>query len=157
MPRSLGAQDLLLDLSYSVLRIKCISNLYIIFHWSAVASRVLIPACVTSAFPCQTSQGCGLCISAFQLWFLINWMSPNRQITITRYHPTTTMPCTFGTKLNRILAKKPELNFAHFETWLFGLISCLSPFLVFCLLIFFEFFFFWWCNKTQWRLTIEMG
>lgn len=43
--------------------------LYIICHWSAVASQVPIPACVTPAFPWQTSQGCGLCSSNFSCDF----------------------------------------------------------------------------------------
>lgn len=135
MPWSVGAQDLLLDLSYSVLYfILFVHNLSLISCSLTSPHSSLCHTCFSMA----NISGLWLVQLKLQLWFLVNWTSSNRQITITRYHPTTTTPCSFGTRFDRILANKSELNFAHFETWLVGLISCLFHFLVFCL------FFYWW-------------
>lgn len=97
MPQSVGAQDLLWDPSYSILRVQCIYNWLVVAfmsphfslcHICSSASNILMLWLVHLKFSVVISQK------------LDEYRRANNN---RRYHPTTKVHCSFGTGFDRIL------------------------------------------------------
>lgn len=92
-----GRQDLLLYPSYSILRVQCIYNGFVVVLTSPHFS--LCPICFSvSNVPVLWFGHLMVSVVISQ-----NWMSTNQQITTTRSHPTTEPHCSFGTGFDGIL------------------------------------------------------